>query len=106
VDAATAPELKEPLITEKAQGAENGVCVDAEDGRQVAGGRQAFAWFGFTVGDGAADFGGDLLEQVGVVLAVDLDGEHGMGSYGEATKDCPVPDWAVRVSMTVVPFAA
>jgi hypothetical protein len=33
--------------------------------------------FGFSVGDGAADFGGDLFVEVGGVVFVDLDIQHG-----------------------------
>jgi hypothetical protein len=47
-----------------AEGAEDGVGVDAEDRGEVFGGREAFARFRFAVGDGAADFAGDLLVEV------------------------------------------
>jgi hypothetical protein len=36
-----------------------------------------FSGFCFSVGDGAADFGGDLFVKVGGVVFVDLDIQHG-----------------------------
>ena len=60
-----------------AERAENGVGVDAEDGGEVLGGRQALAGLGFAVGDRAADLAGDLLVELEGVVAVDLDTEHG-----------------------------
>jgi len=38
-DPAAAPELEQAFVTQNAQRAERGVCVDAEDGREVARGR-------------------------------------------------------------------
>ena len=47
-----------------------------EDGGEVFGRWESLAGFGFAVGDGAADLAGDLLVEVGGVLAVDLDNSH------------------------------
>jgi hypothetical protein len=44
------------------------------------------AGFRFSVCDGAADLAGDLLVQLGGVLAVDLDIEHG-ASHSSASRD-------------------
>ena len=72
-DAAAAAELEQAFVAELAEGAEDGVGVDAEDGGEVSGGREPFAGLGFAVGDGAADLGGDLFVQFGGLVAVDLD---------------------------------
>jgi hypothetical protein len=76
-DAAAAAEFEESFVAEQPEGAQHGVGVDVEDGGEVFGGWQAFTGFGFTVGDGAADFGGDLFVEVGGVVFVDLDIQHG-----------------------------
>ena len=75
-DAAAAAEFEEAFVAELAECAQDGVGVDAEDGREVFGGWEPFAGFGFAVGDGAADLGGDLFVQVEGVLAVELDLAH------------------------------
>ena len=54
-DAAAAAELEQALVAELAESAEDGVGVDLEDGCEVFRGWEAFAGFGFAVGDGAAD---------------------------------------------------
>ena len=63
-DAAAAAELEQAFVAELAEGAEDGVGVDAEDGGEVFGGREAFAGFGFAVCDRAADFAGDLFVEL------------------------------------------
>ena len=75
-DAAAAAELEQTFVAELAEGAEDGVGVDAEDGGEVLGGRESFAGFGFAVSDGAADLAGDLFVQLEGILAVDLDTQH------------------------------
>jgi hypothetical protein len=40
-DASAAPELEQSLVAEDAQGPEDGVCVDVEDGGEVFGRREA-----------------------------------------------------------------
>ena len=67
-DAASAAELEQAFVAEEAERAEDGVAVDVEDGGEVFGGWEAFSGFGFAVGDGAADLGGDLLVEVGGVV--------------------------------------
>ena len=80
-DAAAAAEFEEAFVAELAEGAEDGVGVDAEDGGEVFGGWESFAGFGFAVGDGAADLAGDLFVQVEGVVAVELDIPHGASQY-------------------------
>ena len=75
-DAAAAAEVEEAFVAELAEGAEDGVGVDAEDRGEVFGGRESFAGFGFAVCDGAADLAGDLVVEVEGVLAVELDIPH------------------------------
>ena len=76
-DAAAAAEFEESFVAEESEGAEDGVGVDLEDGGEVFGRWEAFAGFGFSVGDGAADFGGDLFVEVGGVVFVYVDTQHG-----------------------------
>lgn len=76
VNAPAAPELKHPFVAEQAQGTKDGVRVDPKHRGEVAGRRQPFSRFGLAVGDSPADLGGDLLEEVGLLLAVDLDANH------------------------------
>ena len=52
-DAVAASEFEEAFVAELAEGAEDGVGVDVEDGGEVFGGWESFAGFGFAVGDGA-----------------------------------------------------
>ena len=63
-DAAAAAEFEQAFVAELAEGAEDGVGVDAENVGEVFGGRESFAALGFAVGDGAADLAGDLFVQV------------------------------------------
>ena len=60
-DAAAAAEFEEAFVAEFAEGAQDGVGVDVENGGEVFCWRQSFAGFGFAVGDRAADLTGDLL---------------------------------------------
>lgn len=76
-DAASAPELEQSLIAEEAQRAEDSVAVDLEDCGEIAGGREALTGRCFAFGDRAADLGRDLLIQLGRLVAVDLDTNHG-----------------------------
>ena len=80
-DAAAAAEFEQAFVAQLAEGAQDGVGVDAEDGGEVFGGWESFAGFGFAVGDGAADLGGDLFVQVERVIAVELDMAHGASHY-------------------------
>jgi hypothetical protein len=67
-DAAAAAEPEQAFVAELAECAQDGVGVDAEDRGEVSGRWQAFAGFGFAVGDGAADFAGDLLVELGALV--------------------------------------
>src|SRR5262245_11198723 len=63
-DAAAAAEFEQAFVAQLAEGAEDGVRVDAEDVGEVLGGWKSLAGFGFSVGDGAADLAGDLFVQI------------------------------------------
>lgn len=75
-DSASAAELEQSLVSERAQRSQNGIGVHADYGRQVFGWWKALAGAGLTVGDRAADLSGDLLVEVGRGALVDLDSEH------------------------------
>jgi hypothetical protein len=75
-DAAAAPELEQSLVAKKAEGAQHGVRVHAEDGRKVARRRKPFARLCLAVRDGAPDLSRYLFEELGRFLSVDLDVEH------------------------------
>ena len=92
-DAAAAAELEQAFVAELAEGAEDGVGVDAEDGGEVFGGWESLAGFGFAVGDGAAELAGDLFMQVEGVVAVDLDIQH-----------CDSQDSPILVLVNIAPF--
>ena len=59
-DPSTAPEVEQAFVAEGSEGSQDGVGVDLEDGREVAGEGEAIAGAGFAVGDGSADLGRDL----------------------------------------------
>ncbi len=59
--APAATELDKPLVPERAQPAEDGVGIDAEDGSEVPGGRQPPAGRGLAVSYCAPDRRRDLL---------------------------------------------
>src|SRR6476469_6687423 len=63
-DAAAAAEFEQAFVAQLAEGAQDGVGVDAENGGEVFGGWESFAGFRFAVGDGAADFARDLCVKV------------------------------------------
>ena len=71
-DAASSAELEQAFVAEGTEGAQHGVRVDAHDGGKVSGWWQSFAWFGFTVCDGATDCCGGLFEQRHVAVVVEL----------------------------------
>jgi hypothetical protein len=76
VDSASASELQQPLVSEQAERAEHGVRVHAKHRGEVTGRRQSFTGLCLAVGDSATNLGGDLLEQVGLLLTVNLDAQH------------------------------
>jgi hypothetical protein len=61
--AAAATELQQTFVAKGPQCAQNSVGVDAQDGREIAGRREALTGSGFAVGDRAAHRGGDLFMQ-------------------------------------------
>lgn len=80
-DSAAAAEFEQAFFAELSEGAEDGVGVYLEDSGEIFGRGESFAWLGFSVGDGAADFGCDLFVEVEGVVAVDLDIPHGVSHY-------------------------
>jgi len=84
-DAAAAAEFEQAFVAELAECAQDGVGVDAEHGGEVFGGWESFAGFGFAVGDGAANLGGDLFVQVERVNTVELDMAHS-ASHGSVIR--------------------
>ena len=72
-DAATWGHLEQTFVAQDAQRAQDGVAVDAQDGGDVTGWREAPAELCFAVGDGPADLHRDLLMQVSVVGPIKLD---------------------------------
>ena len=76
-DATPAPEFEQSLVAEQPQRAKNGVRVDAEDGSEILGWRQALSRLRLALGDRPPNLGGDLLEEVGRVGFVHLDTNHG-----------------------------
>ena len=71
-DAAPSAELEQAFVAEGTESAEYGVRVDADDGGEVSGWWESFAWFGFTVCDGATDGCGGLFEQRHVAVMIEL----------------------------------
>jgi len=80
-DAAAAAEFEQAFVAELAKSPEDGVGVDAENGREVFGGWESFAALGFAVGDGAADLACHLFVQVEGVVVVELDISHSAIHY-------------------------
>jgi hypothetical protein len=76
-DAPPAAKLEQPLVAQLAKGAQDGVPVDLELGREVSRRRQPLARLRLPLGDRPADLSRHLLVQVGRLGAVDLDTEHG-----------------------------
>jgi Tol biopolymer transport system component len=76
-DPAAAAEFEQSFVAKRAQRAENGVRVHAEHRGEIAGGRQALTRPGFAVRDRAADLCRHLFVQLGRVVAVDVDTDHG-----------------------------
>jgi len=76
-----AAEVEQPFVAQVAQCSKDGVAVDAEDRREVAGGRQTLAGLRLTLGDRAPDLAGDLPVELGDVFSADLDAEQWCYSY-------------------------
>ena len=76
-----AAEVEQPFVAQVAQCSKDGVAVDAEDRREVAGGREPFAGLCLTLGNRAPDLTGHLPVQLGDVFSADLDAEQWCYSY-------------------------
>jgi len=69
-------ELEKTFVPELSKGAQHRVGIDPEDSGQILGGGKSFAGLGLTVGNGSAEFSGNLLEQEHGTLRIDLDWQH------------------------------
>ncbi len=103
-DPPAATEFEQALFTELAQGPQDGVAVDPENGGQVDGRRQAVARPALAVGDGAPDLGRYLFVERDRFIEIDLDGRYramftGSGS-GPPPCDATVPGTAVIDGVT------
>lgn len=76
-DAAAAAEFEEPFVAQEPKGPEDSVGVHAQYRGQVLGGRKALPRLRLTLRNGTPDLHGDLLEEVGGVILVHLDCQHG-----------------------------
>jgi photosystem II stability/assembly factor-like uncharacterized protein len=76
-DAATAAELQQPFVAEDAQRPQDCVRVDAENGGEIARRRQPLAGLRLTLRDRPAELSGNLLVEVGRLVPIDLDAQHG-----------------------------
>ena len=76
-DPASAPELEQTLVPEHAKRAQDRVAVHVENGREVAGGWKPLAGPRLSLGDRAANLGGDLLVELERFAPIDLDVQHG-----------------------------
>jgi hypothetical protein len=69
----TAPQFDDALVAQGLVRAQNGVHVDVEGRRDVAGRREPFTRTHFPTAHRTADRGGDLLMQRGPVCGIDPD---------------------------------
>jgi photosystem II stability/assembly factor-like uncharacterized protein len=76
-DSTTAAKVEQPLIAKLPQCTQDRVRVHGKHCGKVPRRRQPFAWAGFTLSDGTPDLRRDLLVEIGRLLAVHLDTEHG-----------------------------
>lgn len=76
-DAAPAAEIDEALVAERTERREHGVSIDAENGRQIGGRRQALALACFAVDDRAAQRSGGLVGDALRGARVTVDRPHG-----------------------------
>ncbi len=76
-DAVASSKLEQAFVAQHPQGAEHGVGVDAENGREVFAGRKAFSRLRLTLCDRATDLSSDLLVEVGAVGSIDIDIQYG-----------------------------
>ena len=76
-DATPAPEFEQSLVAEYVHRPQDGVGVDAEDGGEILGGREALSRLGLSLGDRTSNLTGHLLVEIGGVTSVQLDIQHG-----------------------------
>ena len=88
-DAAAAAELEQALVAQRPERAEDGVRVDAEHGGEVPRRRQALSGLRLAVPDRAADLGRHLLVELGRLVPIDLDAEHGASNNSSIVEGPP-----------------
>ena len=76
-DAPTASKLEQAFVPQQTECAEHSVRVDVEDGCEVLRGRKALTRLRLAIRVCAKDLTRDLFEEIGGVLSVDVDIEHG-----------------------------
>ena len=72
-DSPPTPELEQPLVAKLPERAQDGVGVDLEHRGEIACRWKPLARLRLAVRDRASDLRGDLLVELGLVLAIDLD---------------------------------
>lgn len=85
MDAAAAAEFQKALVAEQSQGAQHGVGVHPQDGREVPGGGQSLTGACLSIGNRPSDLPGDLVMEQSRVGSIYLDLEH-CASY-DSTND-------------------
>ena len=73
---ATASKLKDPLVAQDPKGAENGVGVDPQHGREVLGWWESLSGASLAIGDGPSNLCGHLVMEGDSLGTVNLDLEH------------------------------
>jgi len=106
-DSPAAAKLEQAFVPQLAQRPQDGVGVDLEDGGEVARRRETLAGVGLTVCDRPPDLGGDLLVELGGVLAIDLDNAHDATDTStiakELSRECCRPATANRCRRALAP---
>jgi hypothetical protein len=88
-DTPAASEFEQAFVAELAEGAQDGVGVNAEDRSEVLRRREAFPRLRLAFGDRPADLGCDLCVEVGRVGPVDLDTKHGASDTSATVQGRP-----------------
>ncbi len=87
-DAAAAAELEQSLVAQRPQRAKDRVDVDPEHESEVPSGRQPLTRLGFTIGNRPAKLRGDLLMELNLVVAIDLEAKHGASNTSFISYGC------------------
>ena|SRR5215211_2921920 len=76
-DPTAAAEVEQPLVAKRTECPQDGVGVHPEYRGQVTRGREPLAGSSFAFGEGPPKRAGDLLVELGVRVAIQLDSQHG-----------------------------